>query len=217
MDRFQQRLFRWFSSSQTVDADASGGQIDVAADQTVAPSGVDVEAVSQKRDRSLIVRTANENHGAFQRPGEIQLPSLGEFPTRRSSFNATGRTLMAGGHVTVGPLRQVVQSGVREAAPNLGLPTSVVTFDRSLKAGLARRSEDDGHAQLQAQPGDATMGWDLSGVTGQVSVKRRHLRVSQKASRLLGKTLDWEYLHETKTRLNNGGVTWWRRCEKDNR
>ncbi len=77
---------RGFTSSELINADSSGGEIHVAADEAVAPGVADVVVVTEELNVPFVVRTADEDHGPFERPGEVELPSAGDLRACRGGF-----------------------------------------------------------------------------------------------------------------------------------
>ena len=80
-------MSRGFTASELVDADSSCSEIDVAADQAMAPGVADVVVVTEELNVSFVVRATDENHGSLQRLGQVELPSTGNLPAFRSGLD----------------------------------------------------------------------------------------------------------------------------------
>ena len=97
-------------SSQLVETDATGGEVDVATDEPMAPGVAHVIVMAEQLNVPLFVGATEEDDGARKRRREVQLPTFGELPTRRSGFDATGRALTSSSYEAVRAGRQVIEA-----------------------------------------------------------------------------------------------------------
>lgn len=84
---------------------------------------------------------------------QVQLPLVGKRSPWWGGLEAQDRPLPDRRHVAIRTLPQGRTGGMMETGPHLGLPSSIVAFDRPLEPGLAGRREhrDDPHTQTQAR------------------------------------------------------------------
>ena len=134
-DGSKQRLVGRIASSEAIEPHAPAGQVELAADEPMAPVAADLGVAADDLDVAIFIGSTNEHHGAGERLGQIESPVLGEGPTWRSRLDASGR------HVAVGSFRETPAGWMGEPTPDVSLPTPVVALDRGLEARFPRRGE----------------------------------------------------------------------------
>lgn len=87
------------SSAERMKANRVRTEIEIAADQTMRPQTVDVKATAEKADRSTLRSAADEDHQTARMSLEILTPQNGEGTSRRSRFDARGRSPVISGDV----------------------------------------------------------------------------------------------------------------------
>jgi len=148
----------WFASSEGVEADEFGVQIDLASDESVSPERIEREVVAEQVEGAVWVGATQEDDLATRVEREIWLPCFGKGCSWRGSFDSESRTNAAGLDV-FGRLDLECKQGVMlEARPDFGLPAAVVALDGSLEAGLTRRGEDGDDLKGEAEANDAADG-----------------------------------------------------------
>src|SRR5947209_7205521 len=134
------------------EADLVPVQIHVTANQTIGPDCADPPGLPQQRYLALGVGSTQVDQPTTRPVLQVQLPDRREYPAVRGRLDARHALLAQRLHMPAGMLLQVLEVGVLEARPDLGLPPAVVALDHGLEAALAWRHErrDDGHAQAPA-------------------------------------------------------------------
>jgi hypothetical protein len=157
-DGCDERLLIGLSSAEAIEADLLLGKIDLDADETVWPEGINQESAQEDLDGALFVSAAQEDDGSLERPLEIEVPVLRKGMTWGSGLDAWCGPRACGLHKAIRPLPEVVEVFVFKAPPDLGLPAAVVALNRGLEAGLFMGCEDRDDTQLQAESCDAAEG-----------------------------------------------------------
>ena len=139
------------STPETVEGDTVLIEIDVAANESVWPQGVDAEGASQEVNCACFGGSAEVDDFAVQGLAEVEPPGFGERSAWRSILNAAGGALVGRQDETLRTLSESFQRGVMKATPHLGLPATVVVFDGRLKTSFAGWGEDGSDAELQAE------------------------------------------------------------------
>jgi hypothetical protein len=152
------RLLIGLSSSESIETDLLPGKIDLDADETMWPEGVNQESAQEDLDGALFVSAAQEDDGSLERPLEIEFPVLRKGLTWGSGLDAWCGPGACGLHKAIRPLPEVLEIFVFKAPPDLGLPAAVVALNRGLEARLFMGCEDRDDTQLQAEPCDAAEG-----------------------------------------------------------
>jgi hypothetical protein len=147
-------LVVWLSSSEGVEADGVGVEVELAADESVRPELVDGEGVAEQADLAAIVGASEEDNLAYGMSLKVLAPRLREGLPEGGCQDAFGGSGSCGGNEPGGLILKSLQGVVVEASPDLGLPAAVVAFDGGLEAGLARWSEDGYHLKGEAKTGD---------------------------------------------------------------
>jgi hypothetical protein len=155
-DLSEQGLVLWLSSSEGVEADDVGVEVELAADEAVRPEWVDGEGVAEQADLATIVGSSEENNFPCGMSLKVLPPRLREGLPEGGCQDAFGGSGSRGGNEPGGLILKSLQGVVMEASPDLGLPAAVVAFDGGLEAGLARWSEDGYHLKGEAKTGDTT-------------------------------------------------------------
>jgi hypothetical protein len=153
-DLGEQGLVLGLTSSEGVEADGVGVEVNHAADEAVRPERIDGEGVAEQADVATIVGSSEEDDLASGMSLWVLPPGLREGLSEGSGEDAFGGSGSCGGNEPGGLILKSLQGLVMEASPDLGLPTAVVAFDGSLEACLARWSEDGYHLQGEAKTGD---------------------------------------------------------------
>ena len=129
VDGFDLGVVMGFTSSELEAGDLSACEIDFAADESMWPSGIEWEGVSQQSDGSLIVRATDKDHRALKLALRIEGPIVGVGMSLRSILDANGRALMHGLHKAIGLLLDISKRFEGEPLPDLLLPATVVGFE----------------------------------------------------------------------------------------
>jgi len=158
MNFTQQRMVVWITSTQCVKADALMSEVRFAAHQSMRPMWIDREGSSEQIDVTVLTAAAQEDHGAFERPAEVELEAFGEAAPLGCEFSAGGGLGAIGCDITGGDARQGFDIGEVVALPDLALPQPIEAFDGILETRLARWGEDRDHSQCQTQPADTSDG-----------------------------------------------------------
>jgi len=157
----KKRLPGGLPSSQRVELDSLGTEIDFTAYQTMDPERIDVEESAQEAHGSSIARSTQVDDPPKGRSLEVKPPPLGKWPPIWSGFDAKGCTMARSRHIALGPLSQVPERAIMEACPDLGLPSAVVGFDSRLEPRFSRGNEDghnpQGKTRAHDAPDDVTM------------------------------------------------------------
>lgn len=148
----------WVTSSESVEADEVGVQVDLTADESVCPERIEREAVSEQVKRAGLIGAAQEDDLAAGMERQIRLPRLREGRSWWGSIDSKGSTGTAGLDVLGGPDLEGEQRVMLEARPDLCLPAAVIALDGGLEARLARRSKDRGDLESEAESDDAADG-----------------------------------------------------------
>ena len=88
----EQQMFVGSLASQGGDANLSLRQIDIGADQAMAPERAGFKGSSQHGDLAVSVGFSEEDHGSFQRLLEVQRPVFGEEAASRGVVDARLRS-----------------------------------------------------------------------------------------------------------------------------
>ena len=88
----EQQMFVGSLASQGGDANLSLRQIDIGADQAMAPERAGFKGSSQHGDLAVSVGFSEEDHGSFQRLLEVQHPVLEEEAASRGVVDARLRS-----------------------------------------------------------------------------------------------------------------------------
>lgn len=158
MNFVEQRLIVGCSSSQSEELDALQIQVDFRADQSMDPVVVHEESVSQDFQRAVAVGASEKDDFPRGLGLQVQTPVVRDWSSGRSRLDADGAAFSGSGDVSPGALLEVVQTGVLEPIPDLGLPASVEAFDGRLESGFVGDRKDRHHVQTQAHPDDSTDG-----------------------------------------------------------
>jgi hypothetical protein len=153
-DLSEQGLVLWLSSSEGVETDGVGVEVELATDEAVRPELVDGEGVAEQADLATIIGSSEEDDLACGMSLKVLPPRLGEGLPEGGCQDAFGGSGSCGGNESGGLILKSLQGVEMEASPDLGLPAAVVALDGGLEAGLARGSEDGGHLQGEAKTGD---------------------------------------------------------------
>jgi len=166
----QQRLAVGLGTAKAEAMNGLRAEVDLAANEAMRPSRIDVEAVGQKADAACVIGAADEDdlgvsasRQVIWRPREAWGCDL----LTRLGFEVMG------GDEAVGAVAQLGAAGVVKAIPDLGLPQVVEGLDLVLEAMLAGWGEDGGDAQGQAEEGDGTepIGMVMRAVEAEVVVE----------------------------------------------
>lgn len=163
-NRLEQRLITWVASSKGVELDVPFAQVDLRTNQSVRPRLADLERPSEQGNASTVRCSSDEDDHAIWIL-VVGLPTIRDFPSSRRAFDPRRGPLSHGANVFVRLRSQVLPRAEMEPVPYLALPSSVVTFDRRLKARFARRCEHRDHAQRKGHSGnpaqDVHLAWSL--------------------------------------------------------
>ena len=138
-DLAKEWLVVWSPATSRIETDTPGVEIDFGANETMRPPRIDVKRFTQHRDRAVVGRAAQKDHGATWRGLQIELPRRGTWVPARRVLQALAAPLPAGCHIPVRPFAKGCVGGVVKAAPHLGLPASVEILQGCLKRGLIDR------------------------------------------------------------------------------
>jgi hypothetical protein len=147
-----------------------GAEVQFAANESMVPGRIDVEAVGQEADVAGVIGTADEDdRGVSANWQPIWRPRAAR---GRGQLTRVGFELMSGDEA-VGPVAELGPVGVVEAFPNFGLPQVVEGLDLVLEAMLARWGEDGSNAHGQAEQGDGaeTIGMVMWAVKAQIVIE----------------------------------------------
>ena len=148
----------WITSSEGVEADEVGVQVDLTSDESVRPKRIEREVVTEEIERAGLIGAAQEDDLAAGMERQIRLPRLREGRSWRGSVDSKSSTGTAGLDVLGGLDLEGEQRVVLEARPDLGLPAAVIAFDGGLEARLARRGKDRDDPESEAESDDAADG-----------------------------------------------------------
>src|ERR1700689_5482495 len=151
-------LARRLLTSESEEADLVLVKINVTADQAVGPQLAKRPAVPQQRHLTHSVGSPQVDHPAVRALLQMELPVPRERSTVWGGLDPRCSLPHQRRDVPLGMPLQVLQVGMLEAGPDLGLPPAVVTLDHGLEAGLPRRHEDRHHVQTQTQADDPPQG-----------------------------------------------------------
>jgi hypothetical protein len=147
-----------FTAPKAVKADLFSGEIDFGTNEAMRPQRINGVAMTQQFDFAAIVGATQENDRSVETELQMERPVFREVSTLRSGVEAGRRATASGIDEPCGAIRQIQEMFVVKSSPDFVLPATVVVLDRRLKTGLSWRSEDGGHAQLKAQPNNASKG-----------------------------------------------------------
>lgn len=148
----------WVTSSEGVEADEVGVQVDLTSDESVCPKRIEREAVTEQVERAGLIGAAQEDDLAAGMERQIRLPRFREGRSWRGGFDSKSGTGAAGLDVLGGLDLEGKQRVVLEARPDLCLPAAVIALDGGLEARLARRGKDRDDPESEAESDDATDG-----------------------------------------------------------
>lgn len=153
-DLSDQGLVLWLSSSEGVEADGVGVEVDFTADEAMRPEWVDGEGTTKQANLTMIVGASEEDDLASRMSLKVLPPRLREGLSEGSGQDAFGGSGSGSGHELGGLILKSLKRSVVEASPDLGLPAAVIAFDGGLEAGLAGWSEDRYHLEGETKTGD---------------------------------------------------------------
>src|SRR5712692_4232697 len=130
----QQRLTRWISATQRVDAHLLLCEIYLRSNQTMTPNRRCLPRMAQEADHPSIIRTPQEDDHTSQRRLQVELPTLGKASACRCIIDARRQTLPACNHESLRLSDDFLQSFKVKPVPDLRLPAAVVIFDVLLEA-----------------------------------------------------------------------------------
>ena len=148
----------WITSSEGVEADEVGIQVDLTSDKSVCPEWIEREAVTEQVERAGLIGATQKDDLAVGMERQIWLPCIREGRSRRGGFDSKGGTGAACLDKLGGLDLEGEQRVVLEARPDLGLPAAVIAFDGGLEARLARRGKDRDDPKSKTESDDATNG-----------------------------------------------------------
>jgi len=152
---FQEAMMTWVSTSQGVEGDAAGVEIDHGSNEPVKPSGVHQEGVSEEVGYSPGAGATKVDEASAGAALKVEFPPRGKGAARGSRFDAGGGSLAVRVQVPAGALLEGRERFVEEPGPDLALPPAVEALDGPLEARLSRRDEHRGDLEAQAEAGDA--------------------------------------------------------------
>jgi len=144
----------WFAASDSIKRNHAFREVHVGASEFVRPRTFHELQVSHDFHVLLVCRSANENYLALWSCRIVQLPAFRDLPSRRRRFISFVIFCSHSIDILIRlPLyfSQVVKV---KPVPHSTFPTSVVIFDRRLKASFSRRHEHGDHAQTQTTSHD---------------------------------------------------------------
>ena len=145
-----------FAASEFEAGDCFAREMDLAADASVRPGGIEREGVAELQHLAPVVGATDEDHRSWEWLLRIEGPLVGEGLSMGGVLDADGGALVDGLHEAVRLELHLAWRLEGEPLPDLLLPASVVGFVRGLKAVLARGSEHGDDTQLQTPACDAT-------------------------------------------------------------
>jgi hypothetical protein len=154
-DLAEQRLFAWLTAAQREELDCVLVEMDLAAHKPVRPMRIDVEAVAEEADHSMLGGAAKINEASLGKGLEVKLPVGGKVSTRRGAVEASCVTLTMRLDVASRSLDQLGDGSVMVTSPNVFLPAAVEGLDGGLKTRLTWRNENRRDAQAQTRAHDA--------------------------------------------------------------
>ena len=142
------------ASAKTVKQNTVFRQVDLCTNQFVRAGTFHVPTMAHNIEKLIVSCATDENHLALRSLRVIQLPIFWNQPTRWRCFKPFSIFFIDRLDIKLRLLLYCTQIIKLKSLPNTPFPSTIVTFDRCLKACFPWRREHRNHIQTQATSND---------------------------------------------------------------